>query len=259
MPKITAFVLTYNAEKYIEACLKSLSWADEVMIVDSGSQDQTQALARQLGVRVEVNPWPGYGLQLQFALSKATYDWVFFTDQDEVVTTELAENIVKLMQTEPSLLAYRIPRQNKLLGRWLRFGGSIEKNIRLVNRQQISYCDSQHTFICEDVKRGTLKGVVRHDMAPTLEFWWGKSMKLAAIEAEVDYLSGARFSSVKAMLSLWKFLRRFFFKLGFLDGWAGLLMALQRGSYELMYQMTLLEIQRGIRSAEQHAHTKKFR
>lgn len=256
---ITAFVLTYNAEKYIKECLESLSWADEVMIIDSFSQDKTVEVAKRMGVTVYQNEWPGYGLQLQYALQHAKYDWIFFTDQDEVVTSELADSIRQLMQREPKYFAYRIKRQNRLLGEWLRFGGSIEKNIRLVNRQKVSYCDSQHTYICEDVKRATLKGVVCHDMAPTLEFWWGKSFKLATIEAEVAYGKGMRFSSVKTMGAFWKFIRRYIFKLGFLDGWAGLYMALQRSIYILVYQACLLEMKRGVRQPKEKPHTSKFR
>ncbi|BBP44026.1 glycosyltransferase family 2 protein [Thiosulfativibrio zosterae] len=257
--KITAFVLTYNAEKYLKGCLESLMWADEVMIVDSFSADKTVEIAQSLGVRVLQNAWPGYGLQLQFALNNASHDWVFFTDQDEVVTLELAQNIRKLMESTPHYLAYRIKRQNALLGHWLKYGGSIEKNIRLVNRNQVSYCDSQHTYICEDVKRATLEGVVRHDMAPTLDFWWGKSFKLATIEAEVDYEKGARFSAWKTAGAFWKFIRRYIFKLGFLDGWAGLYMALQRSIYILVYQACLLELKRGVRQPKENPHTTKFR
>ena len=256
---LTAFVLTYNAEEYIEACLTSLSWADEVMIVDSYSQDKTVEIAKKMGVTVYQNDWPGYGKQLQFALQHAKYNWGFFTDQDEVVTPELADHIKQLMQGEPKYLAYRIKRQNKLLGKWLRFGGSIEKNIRLVDRRKVSYCDSQHTYICEGVKRATLNGVVRHDMAPTLEFWWGKSFKLATIEAEVDFEKGARFSALKTLGAFWKFIRRYIFKLGFLDGWSGLYMALQRSIYILVYQACLLELKRGVRQHKENPNTSKFR
>lgn len=257
--KITAFVLTYNAEKYIKDCLESLMWADEVMIVDSFSGDKTVEIAESLGVRVLQNSWPGYGLQLQFALNNSENDWVFFTDQDEVVTPALADNIKNLMSTTPKYLAYRIKRQNALLGHWLRFGGSIEKNIRLVNRTQVSYCDSQHTYICEDVPRATLDGVVRHDMAPTLDFWWGKSIKLATIEAEVNYEKGERFSGWQTVGAFWKFFRRYVFKLGFLDGWAGLYMALQRSIYILVYQACLLELQRGVRQPKNDPASTKFR
>lgn len=258
--KITAFVLTYNAEKYIKTCLESLMWADEVMIVDSYSSDKTVEIAESMGVRVLQNAWPGYGVQLNFALKHAINDWVFFTDQDEIVTPELAKNIKALMQEKtPQYLAYRIQRQNTLLGKKLRFGGAIEKNIRLVNRNQVSYCNSQHTYICEDVKRVTLDGVVLHDMAPTLEFWWSKSFKLATIEAEVNYEKGDRFSGWKTAGAFWKFIRRYIFKLGFLDGWAGLYMALQRSIYILVYQACLLELKLGVRKSKVNPASSKFR
>lgn len=256
--KITAFVLTYNAEAYIENCLQSLKWADEVMIVDSYSQDNTVAIAEKMGVRVLSNHWPGYGLQLQFALENASHDWVFFTDQDEVVTPELSENILSELKN-PKYQAYRIKRQNMLLGKWLSYGGSIEKNIRFVNRKHVSYCDSQHTYICEKLNKKTLNGVVRHDMAPSLEFWWKKSIALATIEAETDYAKGARFSSFKLLGAFGKFFRRFVFKLGFLDGKAGLYMALQRSLYIFAYQACLYELSSGVREIKQEPNKTKFR
>lgn len=92
--KVSAFVLTYNAGDAIIACLSSLLWADEVFIVDSGSSDNTPELAKSLGVKVLSHPWTSYGAQLNFALSQASYDWVFFTDQDELVSVELAQSIL---------------------------------------------------------------------------------------------------------------------------------------------------------------------
>jgi glycosyltransferase involved in cell wall biosynthesis len=257
--KITAFVLTYNGEHYIEDCLKSLMWADEVMIVDSGSKDKTVEIAQSLGVRVETNPWAGYGNQLNYALSKATYDWVFFTDQDEVVMPELADNIRKELNGDMKYLAYNTGGQNSLFGHWLQWGGTIEANIRFVNRHKITYCDEQHTRICEQVPRKTINGVVRHDMAPTLLDWWDRSFKLATIEAEVNYAKGERFSAFKTAMFWWRFVRRYVFKLGFLDGWAGLYMALQRSIYILVYQACLLELDRGIRQPKEDPARTKFR
>lgn len=257
--KITAFVLTYNGEKYIEDCLKSLMWADEVMIVDSGSSDRTVEIARSLGVRVETNPWAGYGNQLNYALSMASHDWVFFTDQDEVVLPELAQNIRRELNGEMNYLAYKTGGQNSLFGHWLQWGGTIEANVRFVNRHHVTYCPVQHTYICEKLPKKTIKGVVRHDMAPTMIEWWDRSFKLATIEAEVDYANGVRFSAWKASMFWWRFVRRYVFKLGFLDGWAGLYMALQRSMYILAYQACLLELDRGIRQPKEDPNKSKFR
>jgi (heptosyl)LPS beta-1,4-glucosyltransferase len=184
---------------------------------------------------------------------------VFFTDQDEVVTPELVENIRKELGGDMHFEAHRIGRQNSLFGKWLSYGGSIEANIRFVNRHHVTYCDGQHTHICEQIPRKTIKGVVRHDMAPTLLEWWDRSFKLATIEAEVNYSKGERFSWFKASMFWWKFTRRYIFKLGFLDGWAGLYMALQRSIYILVYQACLLELDRGIRIPKEDPNKSKFR
>lgn len=139
-----------------------------------------------------------------------------------------------------------IERKNSLFNRWLRFGGAVEYNPRFVFRSQVSYCDMQHTQLCLKASKNKIKGAVLHDMAPSLLFWWQRSMRLAAIEAKSDYQRGIRFSRIKTSLFWWKFLRRYVFKLGFLDGWAGLYMAVQRSLYILVYQATLLELERGL-------------
>lgn len=254
---ITAFVLTFNAELSIEPCLNSLSWADEVMIIDSGSVDRTVDIASRLGIRVVHHAWEGYGNQLNFALSQARYAWVFFTDQDEIVSPELAESIRSEIHDTP-YKALRIQRQNKLFGDWLHFGGAIEANTRCINKTTLQYCPSQHTRLCCRLKKKTLDGVVYHDMAPTLIEWWSRSFKLATIEAKADYQKGVRFSAFKTGTFWWKFVRRYVLKLGFLDGWAGLYMALQRSIYILVYQACLLELDRKITHQPYH-QDEKFR
>lgn len=244
--KIFAFVLTYNAGEAIIDCLQSLLWADEVFIVDSGSSDRTVEYARDLGVKVIAHPWLGYGAQLNFALSQATHDWVFFTDQDELVSHELANEIRSMALSLVPDFVYMIERRNLLFNQWLRFGGAVEFNPRLVFRPQVLYCDVQHTYLCKKFTKARVRGAVLHDMAPSLFSWWRRSVALAAIEAKNNYRHGVRFSSIKASFFWWKFVRRYVFKLGFLDGWAGFYMALQRSLYILVYQATLLELERGV-------------
>ncbi|MCH9741928.1 MAG: glycosyltransferase family 2 protein [Proteobacteria bacterium] len=192
------------------------------------------------------HPWTSYGAQLNFALSQASYDWVFFTDQDELVSPELAQSILDATQHDMHHSVYMIERRNLLFNKWLRFGGAVEHNPRLVFRPQVRYCDAQHTHLCGKFAKDKMKGPVLHDMAPSLIAWWQRSIRLAAIEAKNDYWQGVRFSRIKTSFFWWKFVRRYIFKLGFLDGWAGFYMAMQRSLYILVYQASLFELERGM-------------
>jgi len=119
VPKVTAAVITRNEAAHIEAALASLSWADEILVIDSESTDDTAAIARRRGARVEVRPWPGYSAQKNYAASIASNDWIFSLDADERVTPALASEIRALLSSEPAHRGYRVPRISHYLGRWI--------------------------------------------------------------------------------------------------------------------------------------------
>src|SRR6185295_10848235 len=110
--KISATIITLNEESNIKAACESVAWADEIVVVDSGSTDATRELAEACGARVITNPWPGFGAQKQFAVEQAKYDWIFSLDADERVSDELTASIAKLRDEPETGLAdgYRIPR-----------------------------------------------------------------------------------------------------------------------------------------------------
>jgi len=117
---VTATVITFNEAANIEAALASLSWADEIIVVDSESTDRTAEIARQFTAKVIVRPWPGYVAQKNFAAEQASHDWIFSLDADERVTPELAAEIKTTLAREPSAEGYRVPRVTFHLGRWMR-------------------------------------------------------------------------------------------------------------------------------------------
>ncbi len=108
--KISAVIITYNEEKNIEDAIRSVSWADEIIVVDSESTDRTRELAESLGARVLLNPWPGFSAQKQFAVDEAAHDWIFSLDADERVTDELREEIRGLADKEKHADGFRAPR-----------------------------------------------------------------------------------------------------------------------------------------------------
>jgi len=118
--KLTVTVITRDEAAHIEAALDSVAWADEVVVVDSGSTDGTADLARRHGARVEVRGWPGYSAQKNYAASIASHDWILSLDADERVSPELAAEIKGLLAAEPAARGYRVPRVSFYLGRWIR-------------------------------------------------------------------------------------------------------------------------------------------
>ncbi|HSG01128.1 MAG TPA: glycosyltransferase family 2 protein, partial [Vicinamibacterales bacterium] len=119
MAPLSVTVITYNEADNIEACLDSVAWADEVLVVDSGSSDDTVARARARGARVIVREWPGYAAQKNFAAGEATHDWILSVDADERVTPELAAEIRSTLAGQGQVPGYRVPRIAWHLGRWI--------------------------------------------------------------------------------------------------------------------------------------------
>lgn len=119
MAPVSVTIITRNEAAHIEACLASVQWADERLVIDCGSTDETVALAQRAGARVLVNDWPGYGAQKNFAAEQARHDWILSIDADERVTPELAAEIQQTLR-EPTAAGYRVPRLTWHLGRWFR-------------------------------------------------------------------------------------------------------------------------------------------
>ena len=123
--KISATIITFNEATNIGDACKSLAWADEIVVVDSGSTDQTRQIAEACGARVITREWPGFAAQKQFAVDQTAYDWIFSLDADERVSDELRASIAKLREKPETSLAdgYRIPRRSFYQGRWIKGGG----------------------------------------------------------------------------------------------------------------------------------------
>jgi glycosyltransferase involved in cell wall biosynthesis len=120
VPKLTATIITRDEAAHIEACLASVAFADEILVVDSGSTDGTADLARAKGARVIVRDWPGYSAQKNFAASQSANDWILSIDADERVSPELRSDIQATLANEPAAAGFRIPRVTWHLGRWIR-------------------------------------------------------------------------------------------------------------------------------------------
>lgn len=223
---LSAVIITLNAASQLEACLRSVQFCGDIVVVDSGSSDGTQALARTYGARVIDCPWRGFGPQKQFAVEQAASDWVLCVDADERVSDALQQSIVTAL-TGPSHAAYRFPRCNRFMGRYLRHGeGYPDWSLRLFDRRQARWSDDavhEKVLVAATTSVGTLRGDLLHDSAETLEAYLSKQNRYTTLAAEAAFAKGKRASAGHLLLSpVIRFCKFYFFRLGFLDGLPGL-------------------------------------
>lgn len=221
---VSAVVITLNEEAAIEACLRGLSWCEEIVVVDSGSSDSTVAMATARGAKVVSQAWLGYGKQKAFAVNQAANDWVLCVDADEIVSPQLRGSIEAALQ-EPAHAAYEMPRCNRFMGRYLRHGeGYPDWNLRLFDRRRARWSDDpvhEHVKTAETV--GRLDGDLLHESAETLQSYLEKQNRYTSLQAEALFQRGVRPSALKMVLSpMVRFLKFYVLRLGFLDGVPGL-------------------------------------
>ena len=224
-------VITRDAARQIEGCLASVPFAGEIVIVDSGSEDDTVEIARRCGARVIAHPWLGFGAQKNFAVAQARHDWVLCLDADERLTPQLgaaieaalAANAANAVPSGPA--AYAMARRNRFLGRWLAHGeGYPDWNVRLFDRRRARWTDDPvHEHVVADTRILRLAGDLLHDSAESLDTYMAKQNRYTTLQAEALHARGARAGAAQLVLSPWvRFARFYILRLGFLDGVAGL-------------------------------------
>lgn len=221
---LSAVIITRNAASRLPDCLASLAFCDEIVIVDSGSSDDTAALARAAGARVIDQSWLGFGPQKQFAVEQARHDWVLCIDADERVSDELQTNIQTALLA-PTCSAYRFARCNRFMGRYLRHGeGYPDWSLRLFHRAHARWSDDPvHEKVLTDVPVGTLAGDLLHDSVESLDRYLAKQDRYTTLAAEQALVRGKRASLLRQYLApLVRFIKFYFIRLGFLDGIPGL-------------------------------------
>jgi glycosyltransferase involved in cell wall biosynthesis len=240
-------IITRNAAGQLGACLDSAAFADETLVLDSGSDDGTAELAAARGARVIQKEWLGFGPQKQYAVAAARHNWVLCLDADERVSEPLRANILAALAA-PAANAYAMPRCNRFMGRWLRHGeGYPDWSLRLFDRRHAHWSDDAvHEKVLTDAPAARLEGDLLHDSAETLAGYLDKQNRYTSMQAEALFEAGRRASVAQLLLSpLLRFAKFYFLRLGLLDGMPGLvhivigccnsfnkyakLMALQRG------------------------------
>lgn len=226
MNAISAVVITYNEANVLPRCLESLRGiVDEIVIVDAESNDNTVALSREMGARVIIMPWKGYGANKNTGIERAQYDWILSIDADEWIDTQLAQSIV---QAKTSLTGrYLFIRQNIYCDKVQRFGAyKTEKKLRLFNRTGMRWNDKlvHETLVSEKLEKKTiLKGRLMHELSKTKEDLVIREMKYAELAARQWRAEGYSPSFLKRKLGgVYHFMRSYFFHLGCLAGFTGL-------------------------------------
>jgi glycosyltransferase involved in cell wall biosynthesis len=216
-------VITRDAAGLLADCLASAAFAGEIVVVDSGSRDDTVEIARRCGARVIEEPWRGFGAQKNFAVGCAAHDWVLCLDADERVTPELASSIRTAM-AEPEVAAYSMARRNRFLGRWLAHGeGYPDWNVRLFDRRRARWTeDPVHEHVVADGAVAQLSGDLLHASAESIDDYMAKQNRYTTLQAEAMDARGERAGVIRLVVSpLVRFFRFYVVKLGFLDGVAG--------------------------------------
>lgn len=271
-PPVSVVILTLNEEPNIRACLDSCAWCDDVHVLDSGSTDRTQHLARELGAAVHVNPFESFGKQRNWALDHIPlkHEWVFHLDADERFTPQLLREIDETLRAAPGLSGYYVPNKLMFMGRWLRrAGGYPTYQMRLFHKARMRFVDYGHGQREEPGRPiGTLhQPYIHYSFSKGLADWIDKHNRYSTLEAreivrilcepqsdaEPPRLLGSavqRRRWLKQRLYprlparwLLRFCWLYILKLGFLDGRAGLRFCQLYAAYELLIGLKVIEVQ----------------
>jgi glycosyltransferase involved in cell wall biosynthesis len=262
MLKISTVVVALNAERSIGQALESIrGFSDEAVVVDCGSADSTEKICLEKGARVIRKPWEGYARQKNFAVEQAACPWVFSLDADEEVSPELASEIQSLNE-DTGFQGFRLPRRNHYFGRALLHGGQYpDFQLRLFRKDSGRFNDRPvHESVILDGKAGKLNSALEHYSYPTIADYFEKFGRYTELEAERLFAAGCSPGPVGlagelAVRPCWKFIRRYFFKLGFLDGVPGFLAAAFGSFTMIAAQAKCWEKRRAARESEGSVNT----
>lgn len=257
---LSACIITHNEADRLADCLASLTFCDEIVVVDSASTDRTREIAAEWGARVITRPFTGFASQKQFAVEQATHAWVLCLDADERVSPELIAAIEEARRAGfADAAGFRMPRCSQYFGRFLRHGNAYpDYSLRLFDRRRAHWRQGREVHervqVTGPVHR--LKGDLLHLPFRSLQQHLRKQERYARMMAQHAFEQGRRASLLKLVLApTWRFFRGYLFRLGFLDGWHGLAYAFLRSSYVRQKTICLWLLQSGISLEEASEHT----
>lgn len=247
MKRLSITIITKNEAGNISECVRSARFADEVVVVDCGSTDDTVALARAEGAQVHVMDWAGDGPQKNRAIDFATGDWFLSLDADERISPELAREVRAAIERE-DIVGYRIPRISMYAGRFMHHGGWRPDYVwRLARRGRARWTDTQmHASMKVDGATGTLRESIIHYSFRNMESVVEKLNRYSTAGARDMHAAGRKGSLGRAVAhGLWAFLRTYVFRLGFLDGRFGFMLAVSNaeGTYYRYVKLWLMQLE----------------
>lgn len=246
--QISAVIITLNEEKNIGDAIRSVLWADEVIVVDAESSDRTQEIAESLGAKVLINPWSGFSEQKQFAVDKAANNWILSLDADERVSPELRAEIDSISTQDRAADGYRIPRLSYYMGRAIKHGGWYpDLQLRLFDRSKGRWNGSvihESVRMDDTARTERLRGEILHYSVENAAHHQRMiAERYAPLGARKLYEEGRRSSPLTAIVSSWfAFLRGYFLKLGFLDGFPGFCIAYFAAQNTFLKHVILMEM-----------------
>jgi len=245
---LSVIVITKNEERNIRECLKSVSWASEVVLVDGGSIDKTVDIARSMGAKVHLRPWEGYGAAKNFALSQCTGAWVLWLDADERATDSLAGEIQSIVGKEVGgFSGYEVARRAYFLNRWIRHCGWYPGYVlRLFKREAGRFTEDRvHERLEVKGKVGRLRSDLLHYTDPNLQHYFEKFNRYTSLGAEELVEKGKHFGIAKLIFRpIWVFVRMYLIRRGFLDGIPGFILCVLSAGYVFTKYAKLWELSR---------------
>jgi len=245
--KLSVGILTYNSEKYLPQVLESVRGiADQIVVLDSGSTDRTCQIVEEFGGELHRRRLDNFVNQRNHLLSLCTGDWVLFIDSDEVVSPELAGELLKLKEGEPPFDGYYINVMTSYLGRWIKHAWYPDWHLRLARRDRCRWVGSEvHESLTVDGRVGRLEGNLLHYSYTSLSEHLKKIDLYTTLYARGAFRKGKRFSLLKLLTSPpGSFIRRYILKRGFLDGFEGFLLSVMASYYSFLKYAKLWEIEK---------------
>jgi glycosyltransferase involved in cell wall biosynthesis len=232
--KVSVTIITKDEAANIQACLASVAWADEVLVIDCGSTDRTAEIAKSRGARVIVRDWPGYGAQKNFAAGQAANDWILSVDADERVSPELAAEIRSTLAGNVSVAGFRVPRVTWHLGRWIRTTDWYpDYQLRLYDRRRARWKEQRvHESVTASGPVGQLKQDLQHYAYRDITHHHQTMDRYTTLAAEDMYARGRRAGFVDiALHPPAAFVRNYVLRRGFTDGLPGLIISTMNAHY----------------------------
>jgi glycosyltransferase involved in cell wall biosynthesis len=254
VPKLSVTIITLNEAEHIAAAIASVSWASEIIVIDAGSADDTVAIARQLGARVETRAWPGWAEQKNYAASIASQDWILSLDADERITPALAQEIRTLLETEPPLRGYRMPRVAFHLGRWIRTTDFYpDFQTRLYDRRAAEWGRRRvHESVQVEGSVGVLRHEIEHYSYRNIGDQIERLHTYSALAAQQMHDEGRSARPLDLLVHPpAAFLRNYVLRRGILDGVPGLVISLLNAYGVFLKFARLWEIRNGTRAVHE--------